>query len=131
MTRRSEVCVAENETTLLSTSPADFAAAMTSTSRSVAALPLRDTTQIAPFGRIRVAELLESGQVLGRVGAEEDDVRVGLRRALGKVRCPLGEQRADRLVVDLDQRDAHPRPDPELVEQRRGVDPFHGRYRAI
>ena len=55
ITRRSAVCVAENDATLLSTSPAALAASMTSTSRRVAALPLRDTTQIAPFGRIRVA----------------------------------------------------------------------------
>ena len=32
---------------------------MTSTSRSVAALPLRETTQIAPFGRIRAGQLFE------------------------------------------------------------------------
>src|SRR3954469_20992423 len=49
MTRRSDVCVSENDTTLLSTNPASSAAAITSVSRIVAALPLRDTTQIAPL----------------------------------------------------------------------------------
>ncbi len=47
--------VAENEATLLSTRPDALATSMTSTSRIVDALPLRDTTQIAPFGRIRAA----------------------------------------------------------------------------
>ena len=49
MTSRSAVCVAENDATLLSTRRADLAAAMTSTSRRVAAFPLRETTQMAPF----------------------------------------------------------------------------------
>ena len=35
------------------------------------------------------------------------------------------EQRADRVVVDVDQRDPHARPDAELVEQRSGVDALH------
>ena len=39
MTSRSEVWVAENEATLLSTSPASFAASITSTSHNVAAFP--------------------------------------------------------------------------------------------
>src|SRR2546428_6016548 len=47
-TSLSDVCVGEKETTLLSTRPAFFAALMTSTSRSVADGPLRETTQIAP-----------------------------------------------------------------------------------
>src|SRR5439155_810103 len=35
------------------------------------------------------------------------------------------------VVVEIaDDRHAHPRPDAELVEERRGVDPFHRRYRA-
>ena len=53
MTNRNAVCVAENATTLLSTRSWARAAAITSTSRSVAALPLRDTTQMAPAGTIR------------------------------------------------------------------------------
>ena len=96
MTRRSAVCVAENDATLLSTRPAAFAASMTSTSRRVAALPLRDTTQIAPFGRIRLASVVERREGVGRVGAEQDDVGVGLRPALGQVGRPLGDERADR-----------------------------------
>jgi hypothetical protein len=52
MTSRIEVWLSENDATLLSTRPAALAAAMTSTSRIVAALPFRETTQIAPFGRI-------------------------------------------------------------------------------
>ena len=103
---------------------------MTSTSRSVAALPLRETTQIAPFGRIRVGQLGEWRELGHRIGAEQDDVRVGTGPALGDVGGASGEQRPDRLVVDVDERDPHPRPDPELVEERRGVDPFHRRYRA-
>ena len=130
MTSRSEVCVAENEATLLSMRPASLPAAMTSTSRSVAALPLRETTQIAPFGRMRVASASSGAERFGRVGAEEDDVGVGQRPALGQVGRSVGEERADGLVVDIDERDAHPRPDTELVEQRRGVDAFHPRYRA-
>ena len=53
MTRRRDVWVEENETTLLSTSPDDLAASMTSMSRIVASQPLRETTQIAPFDTIR------------------------------------------------------------------------------
>jgi hypothetical protein len=53
MTSRRAVWVAENATTLLSTRPTARAAAITSTSRSVAARPLRETTQIAPVGTIR------------------------------------------------------------------------------
>ena len=49
ITNRSEVCVSEKLTTLLSTSPAAFAAAITSTSLIFAALPFNDTTQIAPL----------------------------------------------------------------------------------
>ena len=33
--------------------------------------------------------------------------------------------------VDVDERDAHAGPDAELVEQRRGVDALHRRYRAM
>ena len=86
--------VGENDATLLSTSPAAFAASMTSTSRSVAALPLRETTQIAPFGG-SASPGLERRERVGRVGAEQDDVGVGLGPALGDVGRPLGEQRAD------------------------------------
>jgi len=49
------VCVAEKDATLLSTRRASFAASMTSVSRIVADFPFRETTQIAPFGRMRVA----------------------------------------------------------------------------
>ena len=55
----------------------------------------------------------------------------GSGRALGQVGRPLGDEPPDLRVVDVDQGDAHPRPDPELVEQGRGVDAFHGRYRAM
>src|SRR3954447_8017892 len=55
ITRRSDVWVGEKLATLLSTSPAAFAAAITSTSRIVASRPFRETTQIAPAGRIRCA----------------------------------------------------------------------------
>ena len=68
MTRRSAVWVAENEPTLLSTRRASLAASMTWTSRSVAALPFRETTQIAPFGRIRPASAL-SGASASHVSA--------------------------------------------------------------
>ena len=125
------MCVAENEATLLSTSPAAFAAAidLDVAKRGGLALARHDPDRAVRPDPSR--QLLERRQVLRRVGAEEHDVSVGLGPALGEVGCPVGEQRADGLVVDLDQRDAHPGPDPELVEQRRGVDPFHGRYRAI
>src|SRR4029079_15158269 len=53
ITSRIEVWVSEDDTTLLSKRPASLAAAMTSRSRIVDALPFCDTTQIAPFGRIR------------------------------------------------------------------------------
>ncbi len=125
------MCVAENEATLLSTRPASRAASMTSISRIVAALPLRETTQMAPFGRMRVASAssrLERGH---RVGAQQDEVGVGLRPALGQLGRAVGDERADVRVVDIDERDAHPRSQAELVEQGRGVDAFHRRYRAI
>ena len=41
------------------------------------------------------------------------------------------EEWPDRVVLDVDEGDAHPGSDAELVEQRRGVDPFHRRYRAM
>ena len=129
-TRRSAVWVAENEATLLSTSRASLAASMTSTSRRVAALPLRETTQIAPFSRIRVARSRSGASCSIESAPKQDDVGVGLRPALGHVGRPVGDQRADRVVLDVDERDAHPRPDAELVEQRGGVDAFHGRYRG-
>ena len=103
---------------------------MTSTSRRVAALPLRETTQIAPFGRMRrpasasgARSAVDSApsRTTSVSGSGQPSVRSVVRSAM---------QRADVRVVDVDERDAHPRPDPELVEQRRGVDAFHGRYRA-
>ena len=131
MTSRMDVWVAENETTLLSTRPDALASSITSTSRIVAALPLRETTQIAPFGRMRVASS-GSDRELGRgIGAQQDDVGLGLGPALGHIGRAIGQQRADGLVVDVDERHPHPRPDPELVDERRGVDPFHRGYRAI
>ena len=87
---------AENEATLLSTSRPPSPPSMTSTSRSVAALPLRETTQIAPFGadpRRQVVERRERGD---RVGAEQDDVGLGLGPALGQVGRPVGDERPDR-----------------------------------
>ena len=63
---------------------------MTSTSRSVAALPLRETTQIAPFGRIRPASS-RSGARPPAVGAEQDDVGVGLGPAVDDVGRAVGE----------------------------------------
>ena len=67
---------------------------MTSTSRMVAALPLRDTTQIAPFGRIRVASS-SSGARASVESAPRSTTSVSVSRpAFGHVRCPVCEQRA-------------------------------------
>ena len=96
MTRRSAVCVAENDATLLSTRPAAFAASMTSTSRSVAALPLRETTQIAPFGRIRVASVASGASAAGDSAPSRTTSVSGSGHALGQVGRPLGDQPPDR-----------------------------------
>ena len=72
------MCVAENDATLLSTSRADLAAAMTSTSRRVAALPLRDTTQIAPFRRMRVAVLdIDDAEILALIAERTTELTAG------------------------------------------------------
>ena len=74
MTRRIVVWLAEKPTTLLSIRPAARAAAITSTSRSVAARPLRKTTQIPPPRLEARPELGQAIQVGGLVRAHEDQV---------------------------------------------------------
>ena len=130
MTSRSEVWVSENDTTLLSTRPASLAAAMTSTSRSVAALPLRETTQIAPAGRIRVRRSASAASSAVESAARKTRSVSGAGRPIGHVGRPLGEQLPERAVrVDVaDERDARAGPHAELVEERRRVGPLHRRY---
>ena len=131
MTKRSAVWVAEKAATLLSIRPAAFATSRISFVAEGGRLPLsRDDPDRAvrtdAGGQHR--ERLEVG---GCLGAEQDHVGLGLGLALGQVGGPLCDEPPDLGVVDVDQGDAHPRADPELVEQRRGVDPFHRRYRAM
>ncbi len=81
-----------------------------------------------PDGAVRsnpAAEGLERGEGVGLVGAEQNDVRVRERPALGDVRRAFGKQRPDRVVVDRDERDAHARADSKLVEQRAGIRSLH------
>ena len=103
---------------------------MTSTSRIVAALPLRETTQIAPFGRIRrrksgsaASSAVESAARKTRSvsGAGSPMVTSDVRSATQGPEPAVG--------VDVaDDRDARTGPDAELVEQRRRVDPLHRGY---
>src|SRR6476646_5992352 len=86
-----------------------------------------------PDGAVRPDARRQGGERLERgdgVCAEQDDVGVWLGPAFGHVGRPIGDERADVRVVDVDEGDAHPRPQAELVEQGSGVDPFHRRYRA-
>ena len=110
---------------------APCAAAMTSTSRRVAALPLRETTQIAPFGRIRVASVGERRQLAVESAPSRTTSVSGSGQPSVRSVGAVGEQRAESSSSSIaDDRDAHPGPDAELVEERRRVDPFHRRYRA-
>ena len=83
---------------------------------------------VRPDPRRQIREALEG---LDQIGAEQDDVGVGLGPALGQVGRALADLRSDVRVVDIDERDAHAGPDAELVEQRCGVDALHRRYRAM
>jgi acetoin utilization protein AcuC len=75
------------------------------------------------------AQLAQPIEPLWLIGCQEDEIRVRQGFAVGHVGRPLGQEIADpaALVDRPDERDPHPRPDPELVEQRRRVGPFHGR----
>ena len=119
ITSLSDVWVSEKATTLLSTSPASMAASMTSTSRSVAARPLRETTQIPPAGRMSLPQGRERLQLPGRIRPKEDQVGLGLRAADGDVVGPLAEQRQEPWLVEPDEGDACPGVTPSLSSSGR------------
>ena len=129
MTRRSAVWVAENEATLLSTRPAASAQSMTSTSRIVAALPLRDTTQIAPFGLDPPGERA-SRWAPGRRSNRPPGGRRRFRAPGRRMSCPRFARPARPRTPGRPPRARRAprhatRADAELVEPRGRVDAFH------
>ena len=122
MTSRSAVWVSEKLATLLSTSPASLAAAMTSTSRSVAERPLRDTDPDRSGLAQMLPESTEHGKFLDGVGREQDEVSLVTRPQPDDVLGPIGQLLNEGGVELADDGDACTRQDAQLVQQWGRID---------
>ena len=102
MTSRADVRVSSNDATLLSTRSFAIAAAMTSTSRRVAALPFREIDPDRAVGPDPLAERGQGRERLVVVGRQEHQVGVGQRVAVRDVGGPVAELGLEGRVVEPD-----------------------------
>ena len=101
-----------------------MAAEITSTSCSVAALPLTETTQMPPAGTIDSRSAASGSRSAVEFGAQEDEVRIRLGATDRDVGPAVRQQLLEPRLVEADDGDAVARPDAELVDERAGADEF-------